>query len=188
MIGSTKTSVASRFVSQAEIDASRSITTSSSTTTAEEYDPRSLFERLQAHKEAKDAALDEKYKLSNQFRGIDEGESDFLAQVEAARKAERCEKEKRDSEELQAFRAAKASAAGIKQGEEVKKPPTKVEKQASGANPGTPASSAKKKRKANPLLGVIKKKPANTTTKSASTGSSDAPPAAKATTPDSGAT
>lgn len=70
----------------------------------EEYDPRSLFERLQAQKNSKQEKFDETWKLSNQFRGIDEGESDFLAEVERERRE--AEKRKRDEErrELEAFR------------------------------------------------------------------------------------
>lgn len=70
----------------------------------EEYDPRSLFERLQAQKNSKQEKFDETWKLSNQFRGIDEGESDFLAEVERERREG--ERRKRDEErkELEAFR------------------------------------------------------------------------------------
>jgi hypothetical protein len=70
----------------------------------EEYDPRSLFERLQAQKNSKQEKFDETWKLSNQFRGIDEGESDFLAEVERERRE--VERRKRDEErrELEAFR------------------------------------------------------------------------------------
>lgn len=70
----------------------------------EEYDPRSLFERLQANKDAKQEAFDEKMKLSNQFRGIDDGESEFLAEVaREKRKAER-KKEEEMRKELDEFR------------------------------------------------------------------------------------
>lgn len=70
----------------------------------EEYDPRSLYERLQANKDAKQENFEETWKLSNQFRGIDEGESEFLAEV-AKDKAE-AERRKREQErkELEEFR------------------------------------------------------------------------------------
>ncbi|GAC77408.1 uncharacterized conserved protein [Moesziomyces antarcticus T-34] len=93
--------VGSRFVSEGE----------ASTSTAganEEYDPRSLFEKLQSQKEAKDAKYDEMYKLSNQFRGIDEGESDFLAHVKHEKAQEEREKRLRETQELEAFRNAQA--------------------------------------------------------------------------------
>lgn len=62
----------------------------------EEYDPRSLFERLQENKDKKQAEFEEKIKFKNQFRGIDEDESNFLSNV-AQRTAE-IEKEKREAE------------------------------------------------------------------------------------------
>ncbi|TKY90353.1 hypothetical protein EX895_000351 [Sporisorium graminicola] len=203
MSGSNKTSVASRFVSQSDLDAARS-SKGSSSSTAEEYDPRSLFERLQAHKEAKDQAHDEKYKLSNQFRGIDESESEFLAQVEHARKAELREKERREREELQAFRAAKVTAGGDRkdavdkeesktllttEGRKEKEQEQEKEKEKEGGSTAAAvAPSSRKKRKANSsaLLGVVKKKPANnTTTKSASASSAATAPASNPSTSDS---
>jgi len=62
----------------------------------EEYDPRSLFERLQENKDKKQAEFEEKIKFKNQFRGIDEDESNFLSSV-SQRTAE-IEREKREAE------------------------------------------------------------------------------------------
>ena len=62
----------------------------------EEYDPRSLYERLQENKDKKQAEFEEKIKFKNQFRGIDEDESNFLKSV-AVRAAE-IEKQRRDIE------------------------------------------------------------------------------------------
>lgn len=113
-------SVASRFVSSTELTEAQKkreadlkaayarmgqeVPESSLPKPDEEYDPRSLFERLQANKDAKQEKFDETWKLSNQFRGIDEGESEFLAAV-AKEKAED-ERRKRDAErkELEEFR------------------------------------------------------------------------------------
>ncbi len=58
MVGSG--GVSSRFVSASELEAARSATSTSNG--GEEYDPRSLYEKLQAHKEAKDAKYDEMFK------------------------------------------------------------------------------------------------------------------------------
>ncbi|PWY97836.1 hypothetical protein BCV70DRAFT_153451, partial [Testicularia cyperi] len=106
--------VSSRFVSQTELDEAAANRASSSSTTnngapgaakeEEEYDPRSLYERLQAHKQAKDEKYDEMFKLSNQFRGIDEGESEFLSQVAQQKKQEEDEKRRLDYDQLKAFR------------------------------------------------------------------------------------
>ncbi|SJX65429.1 related to NEFA-interacting nuclear protein NIP30 [Sporisorium reilianum f. sp. reilianum] len=188
MMGGSKPSVGSRFVSQTELDATRSTSSGPS----EDYDPRSLYERLQAHRDAKDAALDEKYSLSNQFRGIDDAESEFLAHVEQTRRAELREKAQREHEELARFRAAKvAKASGrvVGDGGEVKRDAKKDTEGAGGgpaAAPAAAAPSAKKKRKANSsaLLGVVKKKPAhNPTPKPAPAPPTDAPPASTPNTP-----
>lgn len=148
--------VSSRFVSQTELDAARS----NKESTEVEYDPRSLYERLQAHKQAKDAKYDELYKLSNQFRGIDEAESDFLAQVNTLTRQQELERNQSEQQQLDAFRTA--ARAGKQKA--LSQPPI-TSGQEGGAR-GTGARSdgggggGKKKRKANStLLGVVKKKP-----------------------------
>lgn len=60
--------------------------------------------RLQAQKAAKQEAFDEKYKLSNQFRGIDDEESIFLSDVQDERRREEAEKRKKELQELKEFR------------------------------------------------------------------------------------
>ncbi|SPO32694.1 related to NEFA-interacting nuclear protein NIP30 [Ustilago trichophora] len=161
---SKSSSVSSRFVSQSDLEAARS---NSNTTSAEEYDPRSLFEKLQANKQEKDAKYDELYKLSNQFRGIDEGESEFLAQVKAEKMREELEKARREKEELELFRAAKAgkvegtesvshSNGGVKRKDEIKADDhgSTKDKMVGGGK----ASSKKRKGNSSTLLGVVKKK------------------------------
>lgn len=70
----------------------------------EEYDPRTLYEKLQANKDAKQEKHDETWKLSNQFRGIDEGESEFLAEVAKEKRDEERKKRQEEREQLEAFR------------------------------------------------------------------------------------
>lgn len=69
-----------------------------------EYDPRSLYERLKANKDKKQEAFDEIHKLGNQFRGIDEGESQFLAELQAERREEERRKRQEQDKELEEFR------------------------------------------------------------------------------------
>ncbi len=57
-------------------------------------------------------------KLSNQFRGIDEGESDFLATVAKERQEEERKRRERERDELEAFRRAKLGKGGVGEGEE----------------------------------------------------------------------
>lgn len=116
------------------------------------YDPRTLYERLKANKDAKQEALDEKFKLGNQFRGIDDGESIFLAQIAEEKKEIERKKKKETEDELEKFRQAalaKTSSPPLL--------PTKV-------NPTIPSSGKNKsiKRKREGFLGVVQKKKKST--------------------------
>ncbi|KAE8223315.1 hypothetical protein CF319_g3643 [Tilletia indica] len=119
-------SVASRFVSQTELseaqarresdvraayarlgqEAPAEALAAAKGDTGSEYDPRSLFERLQANKNAKQEKIDEMMKLSNQFRGLDEDETVFLAEVAAEKRAEEAMKREQEEQELLEFRRA----------------------------------------------------------------------------------
>ncbi|SNX87588.1 related to NEFA-interacting nuclear protein NIP30 [Melanopsichium pennsylvanicum] len=197
-------SVSSRFVSQTELDAARS-ESSTSCIVDEKYDPRSLFERLQAHKQEKDAKYDEMFKLSNQFRGIDDGESEFLDTISKQKRRQELEREEREREELDAFRRASKKVkkptptlleeAKLMTMTENKTGGDKVENQeqinlsmAIGKETvreivGIKSEQGrKKKRKSNSsLLGVVKKKPppppptTQTTSSSSSSSSSKLP-------------
>ncbi|KAG8955352.1 hypothetical protein FRC04_008703 [Tulasnella sp. 424] len=115
--------VGSRFVSQSEIDAANAtrdeqwkaayarIGQEPPPRPAEDYDGRSLFERLQEQKTLKQEQWDEKMKLSNQFRGIDEEDSAFLAQVQDDSIQQEILKKKQEAQELAAFRAGQAKLA-----------------------------------------------------------------------------
>ncbi|OCF44888.1 hypothetical protein I317_01167 [Kwoniella heveanensis CBS 569] len=70
----------------------------------EEYDPRTLYERLQVKKDAKKEEWDNKMKLSNQWRGLDSEEQRFLAEKEAEKKAEQRKLEEKEAEELREYR------------------------------------------------------------------------------------
>ncbi|KAN0064007.1 hypothetical protein ACQY0O_003613 [Thecaphora frezii] len=138
----------------------------------ETYDPRSLYERLKAQKDAKTEKYDEMFKLSNQFRGLDEGETTFLADVQRQRQDEERLKHQKEQEELEAFR--KAREAKLTPLPIVA--PTATNERRSGvvnnpdkSQPPPPAAGvvAGKKRKKQGLLGVVRKKPA-----AASSGSS----------------
>ncbi|KAI8519808.1 hypothetical protein Bbelb_030650 [Branchiostoma belcheri] len=62
----------------------------------EEYDPRSLFERLEEQKEKKQAEFEEQFKFKNQFRGLEEEETNFLGEVDNIRA--KIERQKRQEE------------------------------------------------------------------------------------------
>ncbi|KAM3609148.1 uncharacterized protein V6R79_010203 [Siganus canaliculatus] len=62
----------------------------------EEYDPRSLFERLQEQKDKKQEEFEEQFKFKNMVRGLDEDETSFLDEV--SRQQCLVEKQRRDEE------------------------------------------------------------------------------------------
>ncbi|WRT68938.1 uncharacterized protein IL334_005920 [Kwoniella shivajii] len=70
----------------------------------EEYDPRTLYERLQAKKDVKKEEWDNKMKLSNQWRGLDSEEQMFLREKEAEKRAEQRKVEDKEAEELREYR------------------------------------------------------------------------------------
>ncbi|PWN89394.1 hypothetical protein FA10DRAFT_267963 [Acaromyces ingoldii] len=134
------------------------------------YDPRSLYERIQANKDAKQEAFEAQTKLSAQFRGIDDAESAFLEQVAREKRDEARKKDEEVRRELEEYRKvirekeeederkrlAVAEAAAKK-----KKDEEAAAAAAPTASAGQPASSkAKGKRKREGLLGIVRKKPA----------------------------
>ncbi|KAJ8398594.1 hypothetical protein AAFF_G00421220 [Aldrovandia affinis] len=62
----------------------------------EEYDARSLFERLQEQKDKKQEEFEEQFKFKNMVKGLDEDESHFLDEV--SRQQSLVEKQRRDEE------------------------------------------------------------------------------------------
>ncbi|KAL7417423.1 N-terminal domain of NEFA-interacting nuclear protein NIP30-domain-containing protein [Mrakia frigida] len=71
----------------------------------EAYDPRSLFEKLQQKKDIKREEMDEKMKMSNQHRGLNEEELGFL--TDHKNKSDRDARQRRLEEEavLDQFRS-----------------------------------------------------------------------------------
>ncbi len=147
-----------------------------------EYDPRSLFERLQANKDAKQEEWDERMKLTNQFRGIDASESDFLNDMQAELRDKERAKRQAEQQELLEFRKAAeekkrlaeiaiAAAAGTPGAPPAGISPPRIPS-ASASPPPPPAAVAKPapstskpaaapKRKRDGLgLGIVRKKPA----------------------------
>ncbi|KAM9855081.1 PSME3-interacting protein [Aulostomus maculatus] len=95
----------------------------------EEYDPRSLFERLQEQKDKKQEEYEEQFKFKNMVRGLDDDETSFLDEV--SRQQSLMEKQRRDEEkkELLEYRIsftpvalAKQAAAGSRPEPEKKAP------------------------------------------------------------------
>lgn len=115
------TSVASRFVSETTLEAAK-IQREADWKAAyarlgqeppkkeeedgEKYDGRSLWEKLQEHKDKKQEAFDEQLKFKNQFRALDEDEISFLDSLTDDNHEEEAKKAQAIKDELKGFREA----------------------------------------------------------------------------------
>ena len=69
----------------------------------EEYDPRTLYERLQEHKMKKQAELEESQKLSSMIRGLESDEVSFLEEVDKNRMQEAHQRMKEEEDLLKEY-------------------------------------------------------------------------------------
>ncbi|RCI07902.1 hypothetical protein L249_5783 [Ophiocordyceps polyrhachis-furcata BCC 54312] len=73
---------------------------------------KTLYDILQANKAAKQAAFEEKFRLKNQFRALDDDEAEFLDEIRE-REREEEERVRRETEErVRAFRRARQNSGG----------------------------------------------------------------------------
>ncbi|XP_013410838.1 protein FAM192A [Lingula anatina] len=72
----------------------------------EDYDHRSLFERLQEQKQKKDDEYNEKYKLSNMVKGLEDDEAQFLDFVSVKQEQIMRAREKENEEALEEYKNA----------------------------------------------------------------------------------
>ncbi|KAJ6519940.1 N-terminal domain of NEFA-interacting nuclear protein NIP30-domain-containing protein [Mycena sanguinolenta] len=114
-------------------------------------DGRSLAEKLAANKIAKQEEWEEKTKLANQFRALEEDEIMFLDSLRERQEAEERERREKDGEEVQSFKEAVAARNNA-----VNNPPPIAPKPVA-APPSKPPAPARKK---GPLKGVVVKKKA----------------------------
>lgn len=167
------TGVASRFVSQSDIEAAK--------TRKEEqwraayarlgqepppqpvddaYDGRSLAEKLAANRVAKQEEWEEQMKLSNQFRALEEDEITFLDSIRERQAEEERLRKAEDGAELSGFRKAVAARENA-----INNPPPVISQLSKSANDSTDMGKVKKTVKAPPkkdakkaLKGVIVKR------------------------------
>ncbi|KAH9082124.1 N-terminal domain of NEFA-interacting nuclear protein NIP30-domain-containing protein [Lactarius deliciosus] len=151
--------VGSRFVSQSDLDTARARRDEQwkaayarlgqeppPAPQEDSYDGRSLAEKLAANRAAKQEEWEEKTKLANQFRALEEDEIMFLDSVRERQELEERERQEREGEELKTFREAVAAKVTVKSAA----PPTAPK----------PAPAPPKKSPKTALKGVIvKKKP-----------------------------
>lgn len=75
----------------------------------EEYDPRSLFERLEEQRLKKQADYEEAHKLKNMIRGLDDDEVTFLEYVDMRKQEIESQRMKEDMQEIEEYRKAVAT-------------------------------------------------------------------------------
>ncbi|KAJ2920182.1 hypothetical protein MD484_g22, partial [Candolleomyces efflorescens] len=138
------------------------------------YDGRSLAEKLAANRVAKQEEWEEKNKLANQFRALEEDEIMFLDSIREKQEEEERIRKEMDGEELKSFREAVAARTSTtNNAPPVISPPQPASVSSKPAAKPKPAVSAKKDTKKS-LKGLIVKKKAKSTT----TTTSDKAPAA----------
>ncbi|XP_015789524.1 protein FAM192A-like [Tetranychus urticae] len=114
----------------------------------EEYDPRSLFERLQQQKMKVQAEFEESRRLKNLIAVLDEDETSFLEMVDKTKLDHEKRQTQEEKEALQEFRKA---IEGLTKDEQVRKI---ADFKISFATKGNIKKS--KKTQGNPLLNLIK--------------------------------
>ncbi|CAG8585226.1 9065_t:CDS:2 [Ambispora gerdemannii] len=113
------TIISNKFVSEEEIQEARERrkaewkrvleeggekSTDETATREEEYDPRTLYERLQEQKMKKEEMFQEMTRFSNLIHRLDEDEIDFLAALETEERNKELNKLQKEEEELKEFR------------------------------------------------------------------------------------
>uniref|UniRef100_A0A3Q1AS53 FAM192A/Fyv6 N-terminal domain-containing protein n=1 Tax=Amphiprion ocellaris TaxID=80972 RepID=A0A3Q1AS53_AMPOC len=147
----------------------------------EEYDPRSLFERLQEQKDKKQEEYEEQFKFRNMVRGLDEDETSFLDEV--SRQQSLVEKQRRDEEkqELLEYRISFIVALVKKASAESRREPEKkaapkhsgAEQRTSHLSQAHLLAGAVKRRSSSQSSDSSKKQKVEITTTAAATGNGD---------------
>jgi len=121
----------------------------------EEYDSRSLFERLQEQKDKKQAEFEETHKLRNMIKGLDNDEVQFLDFVDKTKEEMEAKILKEEGKEIEEYRKAVASMAEAAEGQkllEIKH--TAISSASLSAAPGT----LQRKSQHALLAGIVKRK------------------------------
>ncbi|CAE6451394.1 unnamed protein product [Rhizoctonia solani] len=174
-------SVASRFVTQSEIDSAKERRDEQwkaayarlgqepppRPTEDPEYDGRSLYERLQANKTAKQEQWEEKNKLSNQFRALEEDEIHFLDSLIDEKVVKERKRKDEENEELRNFRDAVSQREAQQVATSPTIPSSSTSKPTPKATTVAPAKTQAKKNQKALLKGAIVRKPSASTSGSA---------------------
>ncbi|KAF8203664.1 N-terminal domain of NEFA-interacting nuclear protein NIP30-domain-containing protein [Pholiota molesta] len=117
----------------------------------EVYDGRSLAEKLAANKIAKQEEWEEKTKLANQFRALEEDEIMFLDSIREKQEEEERQRKEKDGEEVRNFKEAVAARTSAV------KPPISVQHEPPPTS-SKPKTAVPKKDVKKGLKGVVVKK------------------------------
>ncbi|KAL1749097.1 N-terminal domain of NEFA-interacting nuclear protein NIP30-domain-containing protein [Schizophyllum fasciatum] len=169
-LSSTSTGVGARFITADDIQAARTRREEQwraayarlgqeppPQQTEEDYDGRSLAEKLAANRAAKQEEYEERTKLANQFRALTEDETAYLDTLREKREEEERMRKLEDGEELKSYREAVAAKLSAK-------PPPTLPGSASATikppPPTKPTPSKKEPAKKGSLKGIVVKKKA----------------------------
>ncbi|KAF7732045.1 hypothetical protein EC973_007150 [Apophysomyces ossiformis] len=144
------------FVSRAVIEENKEqeigSSVQASSTIQADYDPRTLYERLQEQRNIKEELFQEQTRLSNLIKRIDDDEAEYFQTLSDVQEKLEEEKRRKEDEELEEYRKAVEQARTL--------PPSSSS--TSDTKPSTSSQSATSKRKPskNALEGlvVLKKK------------------------------
>lgn len=77
---------------------------SSTTKPSEDYDPRTLYERLQEQRTIKEELFQEATRLSNLVKRIDDDEAEYFRTLSETQRRLELEQKQKEQEELEAYR------------------------------------------------------------------------------------
>ncbi|ORZ02425.1 N-terminal domain of NEFA-interacting nuclear protein NIP30-domain-containing protein [Syncephalastrum racemosum] len=117
-----------RFVSGQTLDPTKGdqddAEAASSSTSAEPYDPRTLYERLQEQRHIKEEMFQEQSRLSNLIKRVDDDEAEYFQTLSDVQRKLEEEQRQKEQEELDAYRKAVVSGGPQTSPPTVEKPTT----------------------------------------------------------------
>jgi len=119
----------------------------------EEYDPRSLFDRLQEQKQRKEFEFEEAHRLKHMIKGLDDDEIEFLDLVDRSKLEEERKKSLEEAREMADFRNKVASL----QEQSLEQ---RIQLEIKGKPPPTSANSGRTSQTKLLAGAVVKKRPA----------------------------
>lgn len=138
----------------------------------EEYDSRSLYERLQEQKQKKDLEFEEAHKLKNMIKGLDDDEVEFLDLVDQNKMNAERKAQLEEAKEMSDFRQKVASLQEKRMDEQIQQQMSKpkpakapmVSNRMSQKKILAGVVVPKRKREEEKPAGPVEKKPATATT------------------------